>query len=251
MNRRGRSGGREYHVFLSKICVSGWRRKWQRNLSVFRNFSGLENVRGREERILRFSVRIFLHSNKSIRRGTLLCLTKCLVSRSFVNKRGRSRGREYHDFFQNFLFQGAEKIRRGTLLSVRKFLVSKKVSDKRGYGYHNVPSKLFFVTEANHFVEELFCVLEGFCYRKFLPVIRELSRFSLENLMSHNTKKLRKKILMCLTKCLLSTNVMNKREWSEKRLYHDFLSKNYFSECQKNVWRNLSVFQNISGSEKC
>ena len=56
-----------------------------------------------------FPSEFFCHSNKSIRRGTLLCLTKCLVSRSFVNKRGRSRGREYHDFFSKNFVSGCWK----------------------------------------------------------------------------------------------------------------------------------------------
>ena len=50
----------------------------------------------------------------------------------------------------------------------RKFLVSKNVRDKRGGGYHDFPSKLFFLTVPEHFIDEPFCVSESLGNRKIL-----------------------------------------------------------------------------------
>ena len=67
--------------------------------------------------ISQFSVENLLsHSTEKLRRGTLLCFTKLLVSKKLMHKRGGG-GREYHDFLsKNFLSHSAEKFRRGTLL---------------------------------------------------------------------------------------------------------------------------------------
>ena len=66
--------------------------------------------------ISRFSVENLLsHSTEKLRRGTILCFTKLLVSKNLMDKRGGG-GREYHDFLsKSFLSHSAKKIRRGTL----------------------------------------------------------------------------------------------------------------------------------------
>ena len=66
--------------------------------------------------ISRFSVENLLsHSTEKLRRGTILCFTKLLVSKNLMDKRGGA-GREYHDFLsKSFLSHSAKKIRRGTL----------------------------------------------------------------------------------------------------------------------------------------
>ena len=47
----------------------------------------------------RFSIENLLsHSSEKLYRGTLLCFTKFLVSKNFIDKRGGGGGREYHDF---------------------------------------------------------------------------------------------------------------------------------------------------------
>ena len=63
-----------------------------------------------------FSVENLLsHSTEKLRRGTILCFTKLLVSKNLMDKRGGA-GREYHDFLsKSFLSHSAKKIRRGTL----------------------------------------------------------------------------------------------------------------------------------------
>ena len=66
--------------------------------------------------ISRFSIENLLSlSTEKLRRGTLLCFTKLLVSKKLMDKRGGG-GREYHDFLsKSLLSHSAEKFRRGTL----------------------------------------------------------------------------------------------------------------------------------------
>ena len=67
--------------------------------------------------ISQFSIENLLsHSTEKLRRGTLLCFTKLLVSKKLMDKRGGG-GTEYHDFLsKSFSSHSAEKFRRGTLL---------------------------------------------------------------------------------------------------------------------------------------
>ena len=65
--------------------------------------------------ISRFSIENLLSlSTEKLRRGTILCFTKLLVSKKLMDKRGGGR-REYHDFLsKSSLSHSAEKFRRGT-----------------------------------------------------------------------------------------------------------------------------------------
>ena len=60
---------------------------------MFHKISSIENSLGLERRwVSRFSVKIVLsHSAKKLRRGTLRCFRKFLVSKIFMDKRGISR----------------------------------------------------------------------------------------------------------------------------------------------------------------
>ena len=61
-----------------------------------------------------FVENLLSHSTEKLRRGTLLCSTKLLVSKKLMDKRGGG-GREYHDLLsKSFLSHSAEKFRRGT-----------------------------------------------------------------------------------------------------------------------------------------
>ena len=96
------------------------------------------------------------HSTEKLRRGTLLCSTKLLVSKKLMDKRGGG-GREYHDFqSKSFLFHSAEKFRRGTLQSVTQIGYRKKLC-LRGE-YHNFLSKICCLTVPTNFVGESFSV---------------------------------------------------------------------------------------------
>ena len=74
------------------------------------------------------------------------------------------------------LSHSAEEFRRGTLLCFREFLVLKNFRDTRGGGCHDFPSKTFFLTVPNHFVE-IFCVSESSGYRKILCLRGEYHDF--------------------------------------------------------------------------
>ena len=119
----------------------------------------------------RFSDKIvFSHSTESFRRGILLCFSNIPVVKNFMDRRWRDRrrGREGVSRFsvKIFLSHSAEEFRRGTLLCFRKFLVLKNVRDTRGGRCHDFPSKTFFLTVPNHFVEP-FCVSEISGIEKF------------------------------------------------------------------------------------
>ena len=115
-----------------------------------------------------------------------------------------------------------------TLLCSRKFLVSKNFMDKKGgrRECHIFPSKICCLTVPGNFVGEPFCVSENFWYRKILWIGRGrggVSQFSLENLLSHSTGKLRRRTLLCFRKFLVSKKVMDKK--GGRTECHNFPSK--------------------------
>ena len=85
---------------------------------------------------------VLSHSTEKLRRGTLLCLTKFLVSKKFMDKMGRGRGREYHHFPSKNFCLSVPKFSYGNPLAFHYFRVSKNVRDKRG-GIYDLPSKTF------------------------------------------------------------------------------------------------------------
>ena len=110
--------------------------------------------------ISRFSIENLLsHSTEKLRRGTLLCFTKFLVSKKFKDKRGGG----YHDFLSNFfLSHSAEKFRRGTLQCVTNF------------GYRNI---LCFRELCHDFLPNFFCltVPKNFIGEPFCAVFQKYS----------------------------------------------------------------------------
>ena len=125
-----------------------------------------------------FSVKNFLsHSAENIRRGSLLCFKKILVSKLFMHRReGASRYCR-----KKFVSQDRnEKLGKGTLMFFRKFLVSKKfLWVRKGEGYHDFSSEIFCLTMPKNFVRERFCVSENFGYRKVLCIRRGYHYFPL------------------------------------------------------------------------
>ena len=87
------------------------------------------------------------HSADKIRRTTLLCFERILVSKIFKQRRG-----EASRFCRKiFYLTGPKKLRQGTILCFRKFLVGKNILWIRGGGYHDFPSKfLSHCTEIFH-----------------------------------------------------------------------------------------------------
>ena len=81
---------------------------------VFTNINSTTDFCTLCRRISRFSVEKFLsHSTEKLRRGTLLCFTKFLVSKKFMDKRGEE-GSISRFSVENFLSHNAENFRRGT-----------------------------------------------------------------------------------------------------------------------------------------
>ena len=87
-------------------------------------------------------------------------------------------------------------------------------------GYHDFPLKNFRLTVPKNFVGEPLCFKKFRVLKNFMPK-RGISRFSIENLLSHSTEKFRRGTLLCFTKFLVSKKFMDKRGGE----YHDFLSK--------------------------
>ena len=82
--------------------------------------------------IARFSIENLLsHSTEKLCRGTLLCFTKFLVSKKFMDKRA---GGVSRFSVENFLSHSAEKFRRGESKSVSLISGIEKVWIRRGKG---------------------------------------------------------------------------------------------------------------------
>ena len=113
-------------------------------------------------------------------------------------------------------------------------------------GYHDFPLNNFRLTVPKKFVEERVCFRKFRVSKNFMPQ-RGISRFSIENLLSHSTEKLRRGTLLCFTKILVSKKFMDKRGGGE---YHDFLSKLFCLTVPKNFAGEPFSVSLISGIEK-
>ena len=76
--------------------------------------------------------------------------------------------------------------------------------------------------------------------------MRGISRFSIENLLSHSTEKFRRGTLLCFTKFLVSKKFMDKRGGDITIFCQNF----FVSQCRKFSSEPLSVSL-VSGIEKC
>ena len=135
------------------------------------------------------------HSADKIRRRTLLCFEKILVSKSFQQRKG-----EASRFCRNFLSHRTE-----TKSFVKEpscfpeiFWYRKKFMHKRGL--ITILSKFLCLTVPKIFVRESPTVFEkNSIKKKVLWMKRGVSRFSLENFLSHSAEKLRIGTLQCFT----------------------------------------------------
>ena len=144
--RGGGEGGREYQFSPSKfLCLAVPKNKLRRAIFSSINYSGYRKILDRRVAgggISRISVEIFLfHSEKNLRRGTLLCFKAFRLSKKFIDKRGISRFA-----VGNFLSHSTEKHWRGTLLCFRKVWVTKTSMHKRGRG-NKIFGRLFLVSQ--------------------------------------------------------------------------------------------------------
>ena len=78
-------------------------------------------------------------------------------------------------------------------------------------------------------------------------------RFSVGKLLSRSTHNFRRGTLLCSRKFLVSKNFMDKKgEEGKEGGSIKILRRNFFvSKCRKISLKNLSVFQKVSGIEKC
>ena len=144
--------------------------------------------------LARSSVEYFSHCTETFHWGTLLCFRKNLLSKKFgARERERERERERgvaRLSVENDSSHGTGTFRAETLLCFSKLFVSKNVREMRGY--LDFLSKLFCLKAPKQCVEEPFCVSENLCYRKMLEIREGVSQFSVEFVLSHSTKILRK-----------------------------------------------------------
>ena len=91
------------------------------------------------------------HSADKIRRRTLLCFERILVSKIFKQRRGK-----LHGFVENFYLTGPKKLRQGTILCFRKFLVGKNILWIRGGGVIAIFRRSFCLTVPKYFIGEHF-----------------------------------------------------------------------------------------------
>ena len=89
-----------------------------------------------------------------------------------------------------------------TFLCFRYFLVSKNVREER-VGYHDFPSKSFWLTLSKRFLEETFRVSENSISKTFVQK-REKSQFPVENCLSHSTDELLRGTPLCFRNFWLS-----------------------------------------------
>ena len=78
---------------------------------------------------------------------------------------------------------------------------------------------------------------------------RGISRFSIENFLSHSTEKLPGGTLLCFTKFLVSKKSMDKRGGGAE--YHDFPSKVFCLTLPKVFVGESFSASLVSGIEKC
>ena len=125
------------------------------------------------------------HSADEIRRRTLLCFERILVSKSFKQRRG-----EASRFCRNFfLSHRIEKTWPGNHSVFHKISGREKYSmDKRGWGVITIFCRSFCLTVPKYFIGEHFGVSENFFYRKFSCIGGGgASRFC-RNFLSHRTE---------------------------------------------------------------
>ena len=125
----------------------------------------------------RLSVEIFLSHGTKKNVATSRCIGKLRVSKKLFAKVGSRFS------VDNFWSHRTEKLRKGTLVFQNIFDKVKTFKDRRGVGYHVFPSKVF----VSHSTEKI--RWESFVFQKTGSKISHISRFSVDNFLSHSTEK--------------------------------------------------------------
>ena len=131
----------------------------------------------------------------------------------------------------------------------QKISGTENVRDKRGGGYHDFLSKLFCLTVPKNFVGEPFSVSSISGSKNFM-LQRVMSRFSVENFLSHSTETFRRGTLFCCVSenfwWRKSKKFMDKRGGGVSR----FPSKNFRLTVPKNAVGKPFGVSLIPGIEK-
>ena len=141
---------------------------------------------------------------------------------------------------ENFLSHSAEDFRRGESFSV-SLISGMEIVWIRGRGgeYQDFPSKIFCLTEPKNSVGQTFSVsLISGTEKVWIREGGGVSRFSVENFLSHSAEKFRRGILYCC-------NNFGYQKSLDKGGggYHDFPSK-FLSHCTEIFhWRTLWCFR--------
>ena len=182
------------------------------------------------------------HSADKIRRRTLLCFERILVSKIFKQRRGEA-SRFCRKFFN---LTGPKKLRQGTILCFRKFLVGKNILWIRGGGAITSFRRSFCLTVPKYFIAEHFGVSENFFYRKFSCIGGGASWFC-RNFLSHRTEtESFVKEPFCFPEVYWYRKMLDKRGGE----YHNFPSKFFCPTVPKNFLGESFSVSLISGIEK-
>ena len=244
-------------------------------LRCFRSFRVSKNFMHKEGISLNSVEKFLSHSADKIRRRTILCLERLLVSKIFKQRRGEAsrfwrkifftgpkkfrqgtilyfrkilvgkkflwiRGGVSRFSVKNFLSHSTEKFRCGTLRCFRKFRVSQNFMHQRG-GYHVLRQKLLVTQYRKISLWNTSVFQKISCIAKFYASERGVSRFSVENFLSHSTEKFCWGTLRCIRKFRVSKIYMHQRGG-----YHVLRQKLFVTQYRKISLWNTSVFQKIS-----
>ena len=193
--------------------------------------------------VSRFSVENFLsHSAEKFHRGTLLCC----VSENFWYRKSlwiRGRGGVSRFSVKNFLSRSVENFRKGILLFSRKFLVSKSFKDEKG-GITIFRLK-FFVSQCRKISQGYPLGFHYFGYRKILCFRGLCHDFLSEIFCSHSAEKFRRGTLYCVTNAGIE-------KFCASEGYVTILCRFFRLTVPKNIVEELfcAVFQKSFGSGK-
>ena len=96
-------------------------------------------------------------------------------------------------------------------------------------GYHDFPLKVFCPTMPKSLRGTLWCSRNFLESKNFTDRRKTVSRFSVQNVLSQSTEKLRRGTLLCSRKILVSKKVRDERGGRISHFPVDFLS-----QCRKN-----------------
>ena len=165
------------------------------------------------------------HSADKIRRRTLMCFERILVSKIFKQRRGK-----LHGFVEIFFISQDRKNfgREPFCVSENSFMVGKNFLWIRGW-YHDFLSKSLCLTVPKYFIGEHFVVSEKLFYQKFSCIGGGASRFY-RNFLSHRTeaKSFVKEPFCC------PENFRYRKKIMDKRGHITIFSRNFYvSRCRK------------------